>query len=93
MPGPTQDPQKYPYDRAMYFNLLNRNKRDLVVDLSTEEGKQIFLELMREADVFVENNSARVMPNLGPGLSDGPQGEPGADLRLDVGIRRDRSLA
>ena len=49
----------------MYFNLLNRNKRDLVVDLSAEEGKQIFLELMREADVFVENNSARVMPNLG----------------------------
>lgn len=65
MPGPTQDPQKYPYDRAMYFNLLNRNKRDLVVDLSAEEGKQIFLELMRDADVFVENNSARVMPNLG----------------------------
>ena len=65
MPGPTQDPQKYPYDRAMYFNLLNRNKRDLVVDLAAEEGKQIFLELMREADVFVENNSARVMPNLG----------------------------
>ncbi len=65
MPGPTQDPQKYPYDRAMYFNLLNRNKRDLVVDLSAAEGKQIFLELMREADVFVENNSARVMPNLG----------------------------
>ena len=65
MPGPTQDPQKYPYDRAMYFNLLNRNKRDLVVDLSADEGKQIFIELMREADVFVENNSARVMPNLG----------------------------
>ncbi len=65
MPGPTQDPQKYPYDRAMYFNLLNRNKRDLVVDLSAAEGKQIFIELMREADVFVENNSARVMPNLG----------------------------
>ena len=65
MPGPTQDPQKYPYDRAMYFNLLNRNKRDLVVDLSAAEGKQIFMELMREADVFVENNSARVMPNLG----------------------------
>ncbi|MYB21673.1 MAG: CoA transferase [Chloroflexi bacterium] len=65
MPGPTQDPQRYPYDRAMYFNLLNRNKRDLIVDLSADEGKQIFMELMREADVFVENNSARVMPNLG----------------------------
>ena len=65
MPGPTQDPQRYPYDRAMYFNLLNRNKRDLVVDLAADAGKQIFLELMAEADVFVENNSARVMPNLG----------------------------
>ncbi len=65
MPGPTQDPQKYPYDRAMYFNLLNRNKRDLVLDLSADDGKQIFLELMRQTDIFIENNSARVMPNLG----------------------------
>ncbi len=64
MPGPTQDPQRYPYDRAMYFNLLNRNKRDLIVDLSTEDGKAVFLDLISEADVFVENNSARVMPNL-----------------------------
>ena len=65
MPGPTQDPQRYPYDRAMYFNLLNRNKRDLVVDLAAEDGKQIFLELMKQTDDFIENNSARVMPNLG----------------------------
>ena len=65
MPGPTQDPQRYPYDRAMYFNLLNRNKRDLIVDLSMDEGKAVFLDLMSEADIFVENNSARVMPNLG----------------------------
>ncbi len=77
MPGPTQDPQKYPYDRAMYFNLLNRNKRDLVVDLSTDEGKQIFMELMRETDVFVENNSARVMPNLGLGYETVRQVYPG----------------
>ena len=64
MPGPTQDPQKYPYDRAMYFNLLNRNKRDLVVNLAEDEGRDVFLDLIRESDVFVENNSARVMPNL-----------------------------
>ena len=65
MPGPTQDPQRYPYDRAMYFNLLNRNKRDLIVDLSMDAGKAVFLDLISEADVFIENNSARVMPNLG----------------------------
>lgn len=67
MPGPTQDPQRYPYDRAMYFNLLNRNKRDVVIDLAAEEGKQVFRELIARADVFIENNSARVMPNLGLG--------------------------
>lgn len=67
MPGPTQDPQRYPYDRAMYFNLLNRNKRDVVIDLAAEEGKQVFRELIASADVFIENNSARVMPNLGLG--------------------------
>ena len=67
MPGPTQDPQRYPYDRAMYFNLLNRNKRDVVLDLAAEEGKQVFRELIARADVFIENNSARVMPNLGLG--------------------------
>lgn len=65
MPGPTQDPQRYPYDRAMYFNLLNRNKRDVVLDLSTDQGKDVFRDLIARADVFIENNSARVMPNLG----------------------------
>ena len=67
MPGPTQDPQRYPYDRAMYFNLLNRNKRDVVIDLAAPEGKQVFRDLIARADVFIENNSARVMPNLGLG--------------------------
>ena len=68
MPGPTQDPQRYPYDRAMYFNLLNRNKRDVIVDLATEQGREVFRRADRSrADVFIENNSARVMPNLGLG--------------------------
>ncbi len=67
MPGPTQDPQRYPYDRAMYFNLLNRNKRDVIVDLATAQGREVFSELIARADVFIENNSARVMPNLGLG--------------------------
>ena len=65
MPGPTQDPQRYPYDRAMYFNGLNRNKRDLIADLGTERGKDLFRQLIAQSDVFIENNSARVMPNLG----------------------------
>src|SRR5262249_51826181 len=49
------------------FNEMNRNKRGVALDLSTPRGKALFLELVRDADVVVENNSARVMPNLGLG--------------------------
>ncbi|MDA1003322.1 MAG: CoA transferase [Chloroflexi bacterium] len=64
---PGGDPAKYPYNRAGYFNHLNRNKKDVCLDLSSEEGKELFLRLVEWADVLIENNSARVMPNLGLG--------------------------
>ncbi len=54
-----------PWNRAGYFNLFNRNKRDLVLDLSTPEGREVFLRLVEASDVVLENNSARVFPNLG----------------------------
>ena len=69
-PGPELDLQRQGYNRAMYFNLLNRNKRDVVIDLSDPRGKEIFEDLIRGADVLIENNSARVMPNLGLGWDD-----------------------
>ncbi len=65
--GPTQDFQRQPHHRAMYFNEMNRNKRDVALDLSREEGKEVLLDLVRQCDVLIENNSARVMPNLGLG--------------------------
>ncbi len=54
-----------PYNRAGYFNLLNRNKRDLVVDLATPAGHDLFLRLADDADIVLENNSARVFEQLG----------------------------
>ncbi|MDP6606506.1 MAG: CoA transferase [Dehalococcoidia bacterium] len=54
-----------PYNRSGYFNYFNRNKRDLVVDLATEQGREIFLRMAEVSDVVLENNSARVFPNLG----------------------------
>ncbi|MFQ5382324.1 MAG: CoA transferase, partial [Dehalococcoidia bacterium] len=53
------------FNRAGYFNYLNRNKRDICLDLSTEQGKKAFLALVGRSDVVIENNSARVMGNLG----------------------------
>lgn len=59
------DPGKYHYNRSGYFNEMNRNKRDIALDLATDEGRRLFLDLAAGADVVIENNSARVMPNLG----------------------------
>ncbi|MGD9933912.1 MAG: CoA transferase [Dehalococcoidia bacterium] len=53
------------YNRSGYFNKLNRNKRDICLDLSKPEGKALFLRLVEASDVVVENNAARVMANLG----------------------------
>jgi crotonobetainyl-CoA:carnitine CoA-transferase CaiB-like acyl-CoA transferase len=54
----------------MYFNEMNRNKRGVCLDLSKPDGRAAFLELVKTADVVLENNSARVMPNLGLGYDD-----------------------
>jgi crotonobetainyl-CoA:carnitine CoA-transferase CaiB-like acyl-CoA transferase len=61
-PGGTK--AKYHYNRSGYFNKFNRNKRDICLDVSLPEGRVAFLKLVEWADVLVENNSARVMPNL-----------------------------
>ncbi len=52
---------------SMYFQNLNRNKRGVALDLKTEEGKQLFSELIKSADVLVENNRPGVMKRLGFG--------------------------
>jgi crotonobetainyl-CoA:carnitine CoA-transferase CaiB-like acyl-CoA transferase len=53
------------FHRSGYFNKLNRNKRGIALDLSKPRGREVFLELVRNADVVLENNAARVMSNLG----------------------------
>lgn len=48
-----------------YFNSVNRNKRDLALDLRSPEGKDLFLRLARDADVVAENYTAHVMSRFG----------------------------
>ena len=55
------------YHRAGYFNKLNRNKRAVCLNLATDEGRAVFFELVKRADVVLENNAARVMTQLGAG--------------------------
>lgn len=50
-----------------YFASVNRNKRGVVVDLRTEDGRAVLRELARTADVLVENFRAGVLERLGLG--------------------------
>ncbi len=54
-----------PYNRSAGFNLQNRNKYGVTLDLGTPQGKQIFKKLVSSSDVVLENYSPRVMTNFG----------------------------
>jgi crotonobetainyl-CoA:carnitine CoA-transferase CaiB-like acyl-CoA transferase len=47
------------------FEILNRNKKSITVDLSKEEGRKIIYSLITKADVFVQNFRYGVAKKLG----------------------------
>jgi crotonobetainyl-CoA:carnitine CoA-transferase CaiB-like acyl-CoA transferase len=67
---PQGDPYRYFAPDPHYsFNFahLNRNKESLALDLKTTQGKKICLELLKSADVFVENFRPGTAERLGLG--------------------------
>jgi formyl-CoA transferase len=56
--GPFLDGESSPFIR------LNRNKRSVAVNLKTPEGKELFRELVRDADVMIENLRPGTMADL-----------------------------
>jgi crotonobetainyl-CoA:carnitine CoA-transferase CaiB-like acyl-CoA transferase len=52
------------------FAALNRNKRSLVLDLKRPEAIEIVKKLVKDADVFLENNRPGVLESLGLGAND-----------------------
>lgn len=53
------------YEKNNAYNMMNRNKRVITLDLTSEEGRALLLDLVAEADGFVENYSSEVLPKLG----------------------------
>ncbi|MGP0049127.1 MAG: CaiB/BaiF CoA transferase family protein, partial [Solirubrobacteraceae bacterium] len=53
--------------RATYFQAVNRNKHSIALDLAATQGRDRALELVRDADVVVENFRPGVMDRLGLG--------------------------
>ncbi len=50
---------------SSYFLSLNRGKKSITIDLQTPRGKEVFLELVKKADVVVENFVPGTMKRLG----------------------------
>lgn len=58
-------------ERALstYFAASNRNKRSLVIDLSSEQGRELVRKLAAKADVLVENYRAGDLERRGLGYA------------------------
>lgn len=63
----------YGGDTSMLYRTINRNKKSIVLDLKTERGRGIVLDLLRHCDVLLENFRPGTLEKwgLGPEVIDG----------------------
>ncbi|QHE87363.1 CaiB/BaiF CoA transferase family protein [Hydrogenophaga sp. BPS33] len=59
------DPDYSRHGMGAYFLTLNRNKHSVCIDLKSEGGRAVFLDLVRHADVVFDNFSVGVPQRLG----------------------------
>lgn len=52
-------------DRGFLFELSNRNKKGICLDIKTKKGRAIFHRLVKSADVFLTNLRNSTKPKLG----------------------------
>ncbi len=50
---------------SVRFCSLNHNKKSLALDLSTEQGKRVFLKLIEKSDVVIDNFRPDILEKLG----------------------------
>jgi formyl-CoA transferase len=56
-----------PDSDSLFFLVLNANKQSLTLNLKTEEGKQLFRQVIGKSDVLVENFGPGALDRLGLG--------------------------
>jgi CoA:oxalate CoA-transferase len=67
-PGHGDDTRTYgPFvgDQSLYFSFVNRGKESIVLDLKAPADREIFLNMVRQADVLAENFRPGTMKHLG----------------------------
>src|SRR3546814_16896963 len=68
---------------------LNRNKRSVVLDLKSEQGKEALRELIRTADVVVHNMRMKAIERLGFGYEAVRHLTPGVIYCVATGFGQD----
>jgi crotonobetainyl-CoA:carnitine CoA-transferase CaiB-like acyl-CoA transferase len=63
---PTVEPTEY----SGLYHSVNRNKKSVTIDLKSEEGREVFLDLATKADVIFEQFRPGVVDRLGIGYED-----------------------
>ena len=81
------------WNKSRFFDFTNRNKRGLALDLKKPKGKELFLDLVANADVIVENFRRGVLERLRSRLRHALGAEPAAraGVRHEPGADRPRS--
>ena len=57
----------YANDISLYFCQYNRGKKGIAIDMRSEEGKKVVLDLVAQVDVVIENFKAGTLEKLGIG--------------------------
>jgi len=50
---------------SLYFTMLNHNKRSVTLNTKADKGKEIFIKLIKECDVMVENFAPGALDRMG----------------------------
>ena len=53
------------YEKTYWFQMQNRNKRGITLDLTSPTGLSLLKRLLKDADAVIDNYAADVMPRLG----------------------------
>jgi crotonobetainyl-CoA:carnitine CoA-transferase CaiB-like acyl-CoA transferase len=64
VPPPIEGAPDHPWNRVPLFNELHRGKRLLALNIGKPEGREIFLDLVAQSDVVLENFSPNTLKNL-----------------------------
>lgn len=87
------DPGEDPWNRTGSYNVLNRGKKSLTLDLSQPAGREVLRDLIRVSDILTENFTPRVMRGWGLDYPNAAKLNPGLIMLSCSGYGREGPYA